>query len=190
MVASNGMKLNLGCGTDIREGYVNLDSTKLPGVQVVHDIQKLPLPFKNEEFDEILCQDVLEHVDYPRVLKDLHRILKPGGKLSIRVPHFTSRNNYVDPTHVKRFSVRTFDYFIPDSHINKEKGRSYYFDFHFSRIASIRITFDKHIFILRTINHYLIEPLVNISRKMQDFYETTGFSRLFPGQNILVELIK
>lgn len=183
-------KLNLGCGTDIRPGYVNLDSAKLPGVDVVHNIEKLPLPFKKEEFDETLCYDILEHVDYIPVLKELHRILTPGGKLVIRVPHFTSRNNYVDPTHMRRFSVRTFDFFVADSRANKEKRRAYYFDFHFARIESIRITFEKHMLFIRTVNNYVIEPLVNRSRNMQDFYEATGFSRIFPAQNIEITLIK
>ena len=39
-------KLNLGCGTDIKKGYINLDVAKLDGVDVVHDINRLPLPFK------------------------------------------------------------------------------------------------------------------------------------------------
>lgn len=43
-------KLNLGCGKDIKAGYVNLDIVKLDGVYVVWDVNKLPLPFKKEEF--------------------------------------------------------------------------------------------------------------------------------------------
>jgi len=184
-------KLNLGCGRDIREGYVNLDSAKLPGVQVVHDIRKLPLPFKQEEFEEILCNDILEHLDdYVPAVRELRRILKPGGKLLIRVPHFTSRNNFADPTHKRLFSVSTFEFFIKGSRVNKEKGRDYYFDFYFEKIVSSRITFEKHMPIIRTIHNYIIEPLVNSSRKMQNFYESTGFSRIFPAQNIEAELVK
>lgn len=184
-------KLNLGCGTDIRAGYINLDSAKLPGVDVAHDIEKLPLPFKKEEFGEIVCQDVLEHSrQFGALMGELHRILAPGGKLVIRVPHFSSRNNYVDPTHIQRFSARTFDYFIEGSHVNKEKGRSYYFDFKFAKIASCRITFEKQTFLIRTVNRFTIEPIVNSSRGAQDFFESTGFSRLFPAQNIEIVLVK
>ena len=38
-------KLNLGCGNDIRQGYINLDVAELDGVDVVWDVNKLPLPF-------------------------------------------------------------------------------------------------------------------------------------------------
>jgi ubiquinone/menaquinone biosynthesis C-methylase UbiE len=84
----------------------------------------VPLPFKNEEFNEILCQDILEHTDYVPILRELHRILKPGGKLIIRVPHFTSRNNFIDPTHKKLFSINTFDFFVKDSSLNQNKGNT------------------------------------------------------------------
>ena len=47
------MKLNLGCGRDIREGYVNLDKAGLDGVDVVHDLNVFPYPFEDNEFDEI-----------------------------------------------------------------------------------------------------------------------------------------
>jgi len=37
-------KLNIGCGKDIKEDYVNLDSVKLPEVDVVHNLDKYPWP--------------------------------------------------------------------------------------------------------------------------------------------------
>lgn len=179
-------KLNLGCGGDIKEGYINLDSKKLPGVDVVWDIEKLPLPFQNEEFDEILANDILEHVEYIPVLKDLHRILKQGGKLAIRVPHFTSKNNFADPTHKKMFSVFTFDYFVKNPSFGKV--REYYFDFHFDRAASSRIIFEKSS--RWFLYNRIVEPLVNFNFKTKYLYEAAAWCRLFPAENIIVELIK
>ena len=181
-------KLNLGCGRDIKQGFINLDSIKLPGVDVVHDIENLPLPFSNEEFDEILCQDVLEHIKYIPVLKDLHRILKTRGKLSIRVPHFTSKGNYIDPTHKKKFSIYTFGMFAENSPISKSKEREYYFDFRFDSVSSVKITFDRSsrwFFYNRVIG-----PLVNLNKTTQFLYESTGWCYSFPAQNIEIELIK
>jgi len=85
---------------------------KIPGVDIVYDINKLPIPFKNEVFDYILCNDVLEHVEYVPLMKELHRILKEYGIIEIKVPHFSSRNNFVDPTHKKFFSFQTFEFFV------------------------------------------------------------------------------
>ncbi len=57
------MKLNLGCGKQIKEDYTNLDKVALEGVDVVHDLDVFPYPFRDNTFDEILCSHVLEHVD-------------------------------------------------------------------------------------------------------------------------------
>ena len=178
-------RLNVGCGKDIRAGWVNLDVTALPGVDVVHDIERLPLPFEDGEFDEIRCENVLEHVDYAPVLKELYRILRPAGLLKIRVPHFTSRNNWVDPTHRKSFSIETFDFFVKGSQAEKDKG--YYFDFCFGKMLSRRIKFLKRGLFW---GNRLVEPLVNCSPKVQWFYESSFLCRLFPANDVVIELVK
>jgi len=168
--------LNLGCGTDIRPGWVNLDIAALPGVDVVHDLNQMPLPFPAGEFSLVYAKDVLEHVNYVQVLRELHRILAPGGILEIQVPHFTSADNYIDPTHIRRFSIRTFDFFVA----NHPTSRHYYFDFAFTSIERRRINFFRG----PLIWDYLVQPLVNAHFKIQKYYELTFLSRLFPAQNI------
>lgn len=176
-------RLNLGCGRNIKQGWVNLDSADLPGVDIVHDIEKLPLPFDDEEFDEIRCDNVLEHVEYIPILKDLYRVLKPGGRLTIRVPHFSSHTSFGDPTHKKFFSSITFEFFVRNSRFEKD----YYFDFHFSGITYRKIKFlKKGLF----WGNRLIEPLINSSSKIQYFYESSFLCRLFPANDIVVELVK
>ena len=190
MEQKSAKKLNLGCGVDIKSGWVNLDSAAIAGVDVVHDIEKLPLPFTDNTFDEILAQDVLEHIEYISVLKDLHRILKNGGVLTVRTPHFTSKNNFVDPTHKKLFSVSTWDFFVKSPSLSKhiEKERAYYFDFVFVKKTSCHITFEKSSRIF--FYNRFAEWFFNLSPQMQLFYESTGLSRLFPAENIIVELQK
>ncbi len=177
------IKLNLGCGNDIKRGWVNLDIADLPGVDVVWDIEKLPLPFGDEQFDEILCNDILEHVEYVPILRELHRILKQEGKIKIRVPHFTSRTNFIDPTHKKQFSISTFEFFLKNSEFQKE----YYFNFYFDRIGYAKIKFLKKgvFFFNRFVKH-----IVNVSHGTQCFYESSFLSRLFPADHIVIVLIK
>ena len=172
-------KLNIGCGKDIREGWINLDCVALPGVDVVHDIGVLPLPFGDQTMEEILCKDILEHVEYFALLKDIHRVLRKGGKVFVRVPHFTSKDAYSDPTHRKLFTAHTFRYFT-DRHL-----RSYYFDFAFSKFTA-RIGFDKRAIYFY---NYILEPLVNLNERTQNFYEGSPL-RLFPATNIEVLLEK
>ena len=185
-LASKARKLNLGCGTDIRHGWVNLDIADLPGVDVVHDINVLPFPFADGCFDEILCNDILEHVELAPVLKECHRILTPGGHIRIEVPHFTSSNNYVDPTHRNRFSVKTFRFFARNTFEGQRRGR-YYFDFSFASVSATRLSF---IHGLPFFWNWLVSPIVNGHYSLLCYYEATGLAYLFPAQNIQISLVK
>ena len=101
---------------------------------MVHDLNTLPLPFDDAQFDEVNCKDVLEHIDYVPLLRELHRVMAPGGRLVVESPHFTRRAVYIDPTHRTR-SRSTRSLLRRDG---KFGSRSYYFDFHFERIESAR----------------------------------------------------
>ena len=50
----NSDKINICSGKDIKQNYVNLDSVKIPGVDVVHDLNKYPYPFEDNQFNEIV----------------------------------------------------------------------------------------------------------------------------------------
>lgn len=178
-------RLNLGCGNDIRPGFVNLDVVALPGVDVVHDLGILPLPFDSGRFEHVVCRDILEHLEYLPLLAEIHRVLAPGGTVRVRVPHFSARINYIDPTHIKRFSFRTFDFF--DAELSKN-WNSHCTDVRFARIVRRRITFKKRWWMLPfNAPMYL---LVNLAPTIQDIFEQTFWCRLFPAQNIDVELQK
>lgn len=80
-------KLNLGCGTELIPGFINLDIRPLSGVDIVCDARKLD--FEDNYFDEILANDLLEHfprMDTLSILTEWNRVLKSGGKFILRVP--------------------------------------------------------------------------------------------------------
>jgi ubiquinone/menaquinone biosynthesis C-methylase UbiE len=108
-------RLNVGCGADIREGWINLDSSKLPGVDVVanlDDCGRTPLPFPDNSIDEFYCSHVLEHLrDALGFMQELHRVAKPGATAIIRVPYGSSDDADEDPTHVRRLFLYSFSYF-------------------------------------------------------------------------------
>ena len=110
------MNLNIGCGRVHRPGAVNLDVNPDVGADVVHDLNCLPWPFEDGQFEQIYAYDVLEHVnDVPRVLEEIHRVSRPGATLHVTVPHFSSANAFTDLTHRHYFSWRSFDpYFAGD----------------------------------------------------------------------------
>jgi len=123
--AIQSRRLNVGCGHDVRPGWVNLDSAVLPGVDVVHNLSALPWPFPSSSFDEIIMINVLEHLeDTVRNMEELHRISAPGARLTIRVPYWNSPAAASDPTHKTIFNEETFDFF--DSTTRHGRERSYY----------------------------------------------------------------
>lgn len=85
------LKLNLGCGNDIRDGYVNIDLRKTHKCVVIASITDLP--YGTEEVDEIRAIDVLEHVGW-RLTEDVLvywiRLLKKGGRLEVITPDFVA----------------------------------------------------------------------------------------------------
>lgn len=93
-------KLNLGCGETKKEGYVNVDWQSLANPDVTHDLNSLPYPFPDNSFDIIEAFHVLEHLDKPfAIMKELHRISKPGGEVIIKVPHFSRGFTHAEHTH-------------------------------------------------------------------------------------------
>lgn len=118
------IKINLGCGKEPTEGYVNLDWIGGPGVDVVHNLFEYPWPFQPSSASHIKAIDVLEHMPPDQsisFIEECHRILKPEGELFLTMPHYESKNLWIDPTHYRGYSVKSFDYFDPD----KDYGQWY-----------------------------------------------------------------
>lgn len=84
-----GARLNLGCGDDIREGYLNVDVRKTHPITVTVDLSSFPWPFEDGSAAEILMFDFLEHFSYrktPQILLECHRVLQSCGEVVIQVP--------------------------------------------------------------------------------------------------------
>jgi hypothetical protein len=81
------VKLNLGCGWDRRDGYLNIDFVTEHHPDLAGDVLNLPL--RSGIADEVHAQDVLEHLGRTSTedaIKEWHRVTKAGGVARIRVP--------------------------------------------------------------------------------------------------------
>lgn len=107
-------RLDLGCGTSKRHGFLGVDHLLLPNVDVVHDLNAFPYPFREGDIDEVWMDNVLEHLDKPlRAMEEVWRICKHGAKVTVGVPYFRSFYAIIDPTHQHFFGVQWFNYFDP-----------------------------------------------------------------------------
>ena len=83
------MRYNFGCGDKKIDGFVNVDICGEPDIR--YDLSCYPWPFENDSADEVYSEHFLEHViDYEKTILEMYRILKPGGLLHFKVPHFRS----------------------------------------------------------------------------------------------------
>jgi len=110
------IKINLGAGKQIKSDFINHDISDLNGIDVVHDLDVYPWPWKDSSVDYILMQDVLEHLsDTVQPMNEINRILKNNGLIKIRVPYWNSWCAYADPTHKRYFHEHTFHFFDVNS---------------------------------------------------------------------------
>lgn len=125
--SKRGIMLDVGCGNDKHEGCVGLDIRKLPGVDIVHDMEKTPYPLEDESCLSIIARHVVEHINphkhgFIKVMDEWWRLMKPEGRLMITTPYAGSVGFWADPTHCNGLNEVTITYFCP-----QHPGKLYYF---------------------------------------------------------------
>ena len=108
------MRVNLGCGRDYREGWVNVDH---PRAETRHDLSwdfedPTSCPFHEDEVGEWEGSHVLEHLDNPLgFMAALYEASTPDAIAYFRLPYGSSDDAWEDPTHKRPYFMRSFGYF-------------------------------------------------------------------------------
>lgn len=108
MLLRGAVFLELGCGPNRAfPGHLGVDAIAYPAVDVVMDVFEFLGSLPAGCVQEVHSSHFLEHVtDLPKLMKELARVCKPGGRVVSVVPHFSNPYFYSDPTHA-RFSGST-----------------------------------------------------------------------------------
>ena len=132
--------LQLGCGIHPMPDATNHDLEKhSPFVDVAWNLDIMPWPWLDVEFERVVALDVMEHLkaDVRDWLNECHRILKPEGTLVLRLPAWNAENSYIDPTHRKLFHEQTFSYWDERSDYYQNYGKFYFPEHKLWHIESI-----------------------------------------------------
>lgn len=154
--------LDIGCGKNKIPGALGLDIDKSASPDILHDLDIYPYPIKDNEFDKIYAKHVIEHLNNPvDFMREICRILKPGGIVFIETPHFSCRVAYSEPQHKLFYSYFMFNSLMKG--LNLE-------------VVEQKITFYK------SFRHIGVSYLAN---KFPDTYERF-WAYIFPSENVIL----
>ncbi len=182
LAAGEPVVVDLGCGPNKAPGAIGVDALPLPGVDVVWDLNDGLGFLPDGSVDEIRSRHTLEHVDaFERLMRDVHRALKPGGRHVVVVPHFSNPYFYSDYTHRRTFGLYSFDYFAEPAWQPHRKVPAFYTDIRF-RVVERELVF-KSAFRFRNLIRQVQRRVFNVSRWMQEWYEES-WCYAFPCQEV------
>lgn len=118
---SDYQRANLGCGDDYRDGWLNVDleardvgmSGRACTPDLCHDLNETPWPFPDNCFRHVEMTHVIEHLDDQlATLRELARVVEPGGTIEVTSPHWNAASMAIDPTHTTPLDPRTFNHYL------------------------------------------------------------------------------
>ncbi len=106
------LKLNLGASDRRFPGFLSVDICE--PADLIADLTQ-PWPWPDSSVSEVLAYDVFEHLpDKRATMNELWRVLIPGGKATLQIPHATDGDGgHCDPSHVSYWTTSDFEYYSP-----------------------------------------------------------------------------
>ena len=165
------LRLELGSGGFIREGYYGVDALEMPGVAIQADLN-LPLSLlPDDSVGEVVSHHCFEHVaNFLGLMRELHWVMRPGARMTIVVPHFSNPYYYSDPTHLRFFGLYTMHYFVSEANQPGErKVPCFYTDLRFEVLKVAIDLMPRSLF--TRLRWPFLSKLINRSFAWSDWYE-------------------
>jgi SAM-dependent methyltransferase len=182
--------LELGCGPNKRTmNAIGVDAIDYDCVDIVGDALEVLERFPDSSVDAIHSFHFFEHMpDVSVVLDAMARVIRPGGKLEIVVPHFSNPYFYSDYTHKTFFGLYTLSYLSRDR-IFRNRVPTYKKSLFFN-LDTVRLGFKSpRPFYGRYALKKALGLLFNSCTYMQELYEE-NFCYLFPCYEVKYQLTR
>ncbi len=174
------VKVNLGCGRDYREGWLNADFNRAVKADLYLELGR-GLPFRDNSVAQVLLDNVIEHVPRDRYfsfLEELHRVCVAGALIEVYAPHCSGIFALKHPAHYLYFGIGSFDMFSPEDRFNGERYSAARF-----RVLEQRLLFFHH----NLVNYPLlsklpINGLFNLGagwQQMMERFQFFGFDEIY-----------
>jgi ubiquinone/menaquinone biosynthesis C-methylase UbiE len=174
------LTLELGCGPQKRyPRSIAVDAIDYDAVDIVGDAGEVLRTLPSDSADFITSAHFLEHVDdIGAFLDEMTRVVRPGGRIEVIVPHFAHPYFSSDPTHARRFGLYTMSYYAADPLFRR--GVPAYVRRTNLRLIDVDLVFKStRPFYVRHVLKRLIGLVFNSCRYMQELYEE-NLCHLFP----------
>ena len=147
------IKLNLGCGHNKKEGFINIDKMEENEPDLLFDLEcKKPFPFPDNSIDYVYGSHVIEHIrDIFCLFRELYRICKPGAQLMFITPYATSDDAFESLDHCRMLNENSWMYL--DKITND--GCAYAIDFDFKVVETVLVPYPE----------FLNDPEIEFKRK-------------------------
>jgi predicted SAM-dependent methyltransferase len=165
-------KLDIGCGSQKCEpDATGIDIAPAPGVDLVGDALVILRSMEANSVGGIYSSHFLEHHASPaEMLKEMVRVVAPGGQLDIRVPHFSSPWFYSDPTHKTPFGLYTFAYYFKNNIFSRKVPSYCLIDDAYIKAIQLNFGSTRPFYIRHGIKK-TIQFLVNLTNYTRELYE-------------------
>ena len=155
------LKINLGSGNKKYEGFLNLDKFNYFQPDIVHDLEIVPYPFKDDEVEEIKMIHILEHIGkdsdtFINIMKEIYRICCNNAKIDIVVPHPRNDDFLADPTHVRPITTLGLQLF--DKNLNLEWKKA--------GAANSQLA------LIHNVNFKIVKTTIILEKKYHELYES------------------